>query len=182
MRKIFLAPLAMSTFCLVLVLLSFAKIAMADTTGTVTATVTAQNISISVTDGSITYGTLALDASKSTLTGGVDDQQTATNNGNVAEDFTIKGANSSSGDWILDSANTTASHYIHKFCVASCGTEASPTNFTALTTGDVALGAGNVAPAGTQTFDLRITTPQTTSGNGFNQQTIPVTVTASAHS
>lgn len=174
-----LKKLLISLSLLFLVLsLSLVGVVQAATTGDVTATVTAQQISISVTDGSVAYGTLGLDSSKSTLSGGVNDQQTATNNGNVAEDFTINGANATP-TWILDSANSTSNHYIHKFCVATCGTEASPTNFTALTTSPAALGAGNVAASGTQTFDLRITTPQTTTD--YTQQTVTVTVTAAAH-
>lgn len=118
---------------------------------------------------------MALNASKSTITADLNDLQTATNNGNVAEDFTIKGTNSAT--WTLDSANSTADHYIHMFCTATCSSP--PTSFTALTTNDQALGAGNVAAAGTQTFDLRITTPQTSSV--YTQQSVNVTVTAAAH-
>ncbi len=154
-----------------------APFVLAATTAAVTATVTAQNISLAVTDGSISYGTLGLDSSKSTLSAGLNDQQTATNNGNIAEDFTIKGQNAVT--WILDTVNTTQDHYIHKFCTATCGTEASPTNFTALTTSYAPLGAGNVATSGTQTFDLRITTPQTSSV--YTSQSVDVTVQAAAH-
>lgn len=159
-------------------LFSFAPIAQAGTTATVTSTVTVQNVSVSVSSGTVSYGTLATNTSLSTLASpGLGDQQTATNNGNVAEDFNVKGQDSA--NWILDTANSTLDHYIHKFCVASCGTDASPTNFTALTTSYAALGAGNVATSGTQTFDLRITTPQTS--DNFTSQSVDVTVQAVAH-
>lgn len=154
----------------------FPAVATAATTATVAATVTVQNVSVSVTDGSISYGTLALDSSKSTLSGGVNDQQTASNNGNVAEDLNIKGQNST--NWTLDTANTVTDHYIHKFCTATCGTEGSPTNFTALTTNYATL-ATNVASSGSQTFDLRITTPQTSSV--YTAQSVDVMVQAVAH-
>lgn len=158
--------------------LFFVQIANAAGTATVTSTVTVQNVSVSVADGTVSYGTLGTNTSESTLAApGLGDQQTATNNGNVAEDFNIKGSNSA--NWILDTANSTADHYVHKFCVATCGTDASPTNFTALTTSYAALGAGNVATSGTQTFDLRITTPQTSSV--FTSQSIDVTIQAVAH-
>lgn len=158
--------------------LAFVQIAQAATSATVTSTVTVQNVSVSVADGTVSYGTLATNTSLSTLSSpGLGDQQTATNNGNVAEDFNIKGQNSA--NWTLDTANSTTDHYIHKFCVATCGTDASPTNFTALTTSYAALGAGNVATSGTQTFDLRITTPQTSSV--FTSQSVDVTVQAVAH-
>lgn len=150
---------------------------MASGTATVTATVTVQNVSVSVADGSVAYGTLAANTSKSTLSGGVNDQQTATNDGNVAEDFNIAGSNSA--NWTLNTVNTTTDNYIHKFCTGTCGTEGSPTNFTALTTSYAALGAGNVAASGTQVFDLRITTPQTSSVT--TQQSVNVTVQAVAH-
>lgn len=160
---IFVFFLVISTF--------FTRIVMAATTGTVTATVTAQSISLTVTDGTVTYGTLALNASKSTIPADLNDMQTATNNGNITENFNIKGSNSAS--WTLDSANTTQDHYIHQFCTASCTTP--PTNFTALTTNDQTLATG-VATSGTQTFYLRITTPQ--SSSVYTEQSVNVTITA----
>ncbi len=175
--KITKTELILSIVSFVFFNLFAAPLAIASSTASVTATVTAQNISLSVADGSISYGTLALDASKSTLSGGVNNQQTATNTGNVAIDLTIKGQNST--NWTLDSANAVQDHYVHKFCVSSCGTEGSPTNFTALTTSYAALGAGNVSASGTQTFDLRITTPQTSSV--YTSQSVDVTVQAAAH-
>jgi hypothetical protein len=156
--------------------LNVTQVVMASTTANVAATVTVQNISVSVSDGSVSYGTLAVNTAKSTLSGGVNDQQTASNDGNVAEDFNIAGNNST--DWTLDTDNSTIDHYIHKFCVATCGTDASPTNFTALTTGYSAL-ATNKAASGTQTFDLQLTTPQ--SSSVFTQQSVNVTVQAVIH-
>ncbi|HXS15188.1 MAG TPA: hypothetical protein VN711_03605 [Candidatus Saccharimonadales bacterium] len=159
-------------------LLSFTAMAQASTSATVTSTVTVQNVSVSVSSGTVSYGTLTTGASMSTLAApGLADTQTVTNTGNVAEDFTIKGQNSA--NWTLDTTNSTLDHYIHKFCPASCGTNASPTNFTALTTSYAALGSGNVAANGTQTFDLQITTPQTS--DVFTSQSVDVTVLASAH-
>ncbi len=172
------SSLLFSSLLLVLSLTVFSGVAMAGTTATVTSTVTVTNVSVSVSSGTVSYGTLATNTSLSTLASpGLADQQTVTNGGNVAEDFNIHGQNSAT--WTLDTANSTADHYIHKFCVATCGTDASPTNFTALTTSYAALGAGNVAAAGTQTFDLRITTPQTSSV--FTSQSVDVIVQAVAH-
>ena len=72
-----------------LVLLSFfiVPIVQAADSASVTATVTAQNVSVTVSDGSISYGTLAVNNTEDTTSSGVDDSQTATNNGNVDEDF-----------------------------------------------------------------------------------------------
>lgn len=87
---------------------------LAATTATVTATVTAQNVAVSISDGSVAYGTLSLNASSGT---NGSDTQTVTNDGNVAEDFTIKGQDSAT--WTLDSVNSTQDHYIHMFCTAT---------------------------------------------------------------
>ena len=143
----------------------------AATTAIVAATVTVQNISVSVSDGSIAYGTLGTNSSAGTSG---TDTQTATNNGNVAEDFNIKGQNSA--NWTLGSASGSDT-YVHQFCSATCGS--APTNYTKLTTNYQALGAGNVTANGTQTFDLYITTP--TSSSVFTQQSVDVTVQAVAH-
>ncbi len=135
--------------------------------GTVAATVTVQNISVSVTDGTVAYGTLGTSASADTNPA---DTQTATNNGNITENFNIRGQNSA--NWTLG-ATAGADTYVHKFCKLTCGTP--PTNYTALTTSNQTL-ATSVATSGTQTFDLEISTP-TTSTN-YTQQSVDVTVQA----
>ena len=58
---------------------------------TVTCTVTAVLVSVTVSDGDVAYGTLALGASKKASALG--DTQTVTNNGTVIEDFYIKSSN-----------------------------------------------------------------------------------------
>ncbi len=152
------------------------NVALASLTATVSATVTLQNISVTVADGSVSYGTLAANTTKTTLSGGLNDQQVATNAGNVAEDFNIKGQNSA--DWTLNSTAGT-DQYVEKFCIATCGTEASPgAGFTALTTSYAAL-ATNVAVSGTQAFDLLINTP--TSSTHYSSQSVDVIVQAVAH-
>lgn len=143
--------------------------ARAASTGTVTATVTVENVSVSVTDGSVAYGTLSTNTSAGT---NGSDTQTATNDGNIAEDLLIKGANTTA--WTLG-ATAGSDQYTHKFCVSSC--TSAPTNFTALTTSNQNL-ATSVAASGTQTFDLYITTP--TSSSSYTQQSASVTITASA--
>jgi len=145
------------------------SVALAAGTATIAATVTVQNISVSVSDGTIAYGTLGSNSSAGT---NGTDTQTATNNGNVAEDFNIKGQNS--GSWTLG-GTAGADQYVHKFCTATCGS--APTNYTALTTSYQAL-ANSVAASGTQTFDLYITTPNPSTV--FTQQSVDVTVQAVA--
>ncbi len=149
----------------------FIQIAQAATTADVAATVTVQNVSVSVSSGTVSYGTLATNTSAGT---NGSNTQTVTNVGNVAEDFNIRGQNSA--NWTLGASAGTDT-YAHKFCTATCAS--APTNYTGLTTSYAALGAGNVAGAGTQTFDLSITTP--TSSSVFTQQSVNVTVQAVAH-
>lgn len=136
-------------------------------TAAVTATVTAQNISVSVTSGSVAFGTLALNASAGTNPAST---QTATNNGNITETFNIKGQNSA--NWTLG-ATAGSETYVLKFCIATCTTP--PTSYTALTTAYQTLVIGK-AVSGTQTFDLYITTPTATAF--FTQQSVDVTVQA----
>jgi hypothetical protein len=140
------------------------------TEATITATVTVQNISLSVSDGSIAYGVLPTGYSKSTCD--LSDTQTVTNNGNVAEDFSIKGQNSQ--NWTLGS--TPGSEvYVHKFATSSC-----PVTWggTALTTSYQTM-ATNVAQNATTTLNLQITTPTAT--NYYTEQDVSVTVMAAAH-
>ncbi len=146
----------------------------AATTASVTATVTVQNISVTVSDGTVAYGTLGLNATASTRS--PVDLQTATNNGNVAETFNIKGmdATGSTQTWTL-AAIAGSGQYIHGFCTATCTTP--PTNYTALTTSYATLGT-NIAVSGTQTFDLYINTP--TAVTDYTVHTVDVTVQAVA--
>lgn len=138
---------------------------------TVTATVTAQNIAVSVADGTVAYGTIAVGGAASTTADSIDNSQTATNDGNVTSDLDIKGQNSS--NWIL-SGSVGADQYIHQFCTSNC--DAGPT-WTALTTSYQEL-ATSIAAAGTQVFDLKITLPS--SSSNYTEQSVDVTVLASA--
>jgi len=157
---------------LVCLCLFSAKVDAADS-ATVNATVTAQNISVTVSSGTIAYGILPVNTSKSTIAADLNALQTATNTGNVAEDLNIKGANSTA--WTL-AATPGAEQYTHKFCTTTCTTP--PTNFTALTTNYQTLGT-DIATSGTKTFDLQITTPTSTAV--FTPQNVDVIVQAVAH-
>lgn len=138
-------------------------------TGDVTATVTAQNISVAVTDGAVSYGTISTSSTEDTTTAGVNDSQTADNDGNVTEDLNVRGFDTAA--WTL--ASTAGSEdYTHKFCVSTCDTTPS---WTALTTSYQQL-ANDVADTGNQVFDLQIGTPTSTAT--YTQQTATVTVQA----
>ena len=163
--------LAISLFLLGSALFILGNTANAATSATVTATVTAQNVSVNVTDGTVAYGTLATSTTQDTTSGGLNDSQTATNNGNVTEDFNIRGQNSA--NWTLG-ASAGADTYRHRFCITTC--DSSPT-WTALTTSNQTL-ASSVSTSGTQIFDLEIATP--TSSTNYTQQSVDVIVQASA--
>jgi len=148
--------------------MTLGMIAKAADTATVTATVTVQNISVSVTDGTVTYGTLAQNSTKNTCD--LTDTQTATNNGNVTENFNIKGQNST--NWTLG-ATAGSDIYTHKFSTATCPTFTG----TALTISYQSL-ATSIAPSGTKSFDLEINTPNPSTV--FTVQSVDVTVQAVA--
>lgn len=134
-------------------------------------------VSVSVSDGNIAYGIMPANTSKSTLPGELNDMQVATNDGNVAENFNIKGQDASGGGctWTLGSTSGN-DQYAHQFCNDTdydCGTP--PTNYTALTTSYQALDTG-IAVSGTVDFQLRLTTP--TQSSCFGQQSVDVTIQA----
>ncbi len=157
---------------LFLALLVFTHAVRAGGTANVTATVTVQNISVSVADGAVGYGTLATSASKSTCTGDLNDLQTVTNDGNVAETFNIKGQDSA--NWTL-AASPASDAYTQKFLNNTCSTFSGG---TALTTSYQTL-ATNVATSGTKNLNLQISTP--TSSSDYTQQSVNVTVQAVAY-
>lgn len=136
-------------------------------TGTVTATVTAQNIALTVSDGTVTYGTLGVGSSYSTIASELNDSQDAVNTGNVTSKFNIKGQNS--GNWTLG-ANPGNETYSHKFCTSNC--DSSP-SWTALTTSYTTL-TSSIGVGQTQNFDLIVYTPTTTAN--YSQQQVDVTV------
>ena len=141
---------------------------LAATEASVAATVTVENISVSVSDGIVQYGTLVLNTTQDTVTLG--DGQTATNDGNVTENILIRGQNSTSAGagWALG-ATAGSEQYVHAFSTDG------GTTYTALTTSNQSL-AASVAASGNQAFDLKITTPTATTD--FNEQTVNVTVVA----
>lgn len=141
-------------------------------TDAVTVTVTVQNLSVAVTDGGVAYGTMTTSAQEDTTSSGVNDSQTATNDGNITEDFNILGQNT--GAWTL-AATAGSEQYVHEFCNnGNC--DSSPA-WTAITTSYQQV-ANSIATSGTQEFDLRIGTPTSTST--FTQQSADVTVQAVA--
>lgn len=170
MKRIFTVVIGCALLIVTLILKGAVQAA---NTATVAATVTVQNVSVTVADGSVAYGTLGANSSKSTIASDLNDGQTASNNGNVSEDLNIKGQNS--GSWTL-AGSADVDQYVHRFCTSSC--TSPPTGYTALTTNYQTL-SSDLAASGTQGFDLQITTP--TSSSSYSQQSVDVVVQAVAH-
>ena len=148
--------------------------ALAAETGEVTATVTPQLVSLTITtDGSVAYGTLASNASQNTVSLG--ETQTVQNNGNVNEDFRIKSSDAVSAgtDWDL-AATTGVDQYVHQFSIDSgvvYGDFPVDNEVTALLVSPVPANSS-------QSFDLKITTPTESTNTDVHE--ITVTVVASA--
>jgi hypothetical protein len=142
-------------------------------TASVTATVTARNISVTVSDGSIAYGNVGVSGTASTTSDGLDDSQTATNNGNVSETFNIIGTDS--GDWTLESA-IGSDQYTQAFCnTLTC--DSAPTYTLMQQVAYTTLSSTTVATStGTQIFDTRINLPS--SSSVYTEQSVNMTVQA----
>jgi hypothetical protein len=155
------------------------------TTAAVTATVKLQNIQVTVSDGSVNYGVLALSTTVDTVatsgTSHLSDPQIANNTGNIAEDLTIKGKDATTASstctlggspslWYLSSTSTSADHYTHKFSTSTTGV-----NFNFLSTSYTTL-KSNLSASTTQSFDLQLTTP--TASSCYDPQSVDITVSA----
>ena len=167
--KKFVIPI--SVLGLVGMLVAYQVIFAADT-ATVAATVTVQNISLSVADGTVAYGVLASNITKSTCTTELNDLQIITNDGNVAETFNIEGQNSA--NWTL-AATAGSDQYVEKFATSTCSTFSGG---TALTT-SYATAATNIAVSATSSLNLQINTPNPSTI--FTQQSVDVLLQAVAY-
>jgi len=138
--------------------------------------VTVQNFQVSVLDGNVTYGNLAVNTSRSTIVGEENEMQTATNDGTLAK-ISIKGSVSSPAGWTMHLTTPNTNVYVHKFCndtELDCTTP--PTNYTGMTSTGYTTLDTSVANAGTVDFQLQITTP--TSVSDYTEQDVDVTVQA----
>ena len=138
-----------------------------DIDSTVTATVTPQLVALSIVDGAVDYEFLGASASKDTLNPA--DTQVVSNDGNVPEDFDVRGQDSAS--WTL-AATPASEAYRHEFSI----TATFPG--TPLTTSNQPLDT-NVSTVGSTNLDLKITTPTVTAATV--QQFVNVTVVATAN-
>lgn len=126
-------------------------------------------ISVAISDSTVTYGTIPANSTKSTCTSELNDAQTLTNDGNVAENFLIRGQNSA--NWTL-AATAASDQYVHKFLNGACSTFSGG---TALTTSNASFATG-VAVNGTTTLNLQINTPNPSTV--YTQQSVDAIITA----
>lgn len=131
-------------------------------------------ISVTITtDGIVDYGGVAIGTNKSTID--LSDTQTVKNDGNVAEDLTIKTSNATGGTgWTLG-ASAGTNIFVHEFYTAAIG---SWTKFSAADTYSATPLVTDLAVDGTQNFDLRLTAP---TSSDPTQKSITVTILATKH-
>ena len=143
--------------------------ASAEETGEVSCSVTVQTISISLDITDVNYGTLAFTETATSAT------ITATNDGNVAEDFNVTGANATvtGGPWTLSNTEIGTNQYMHSV------TGLSPVIAeTKLTTSAQTWATNVVATTGTQTFTTKIYMPDTGSSGAGEVASTTITLTA----
>jgi hypothetical protein len=165
-QKMYKGISAVSVFLLICSLFTVAYKAQALDTGTVAATVSATNLAVSVSDGTIAFGSVALGTATSTV--GTPQTQVVSNDGSTAA-LNIKSGNATNGTtWVLGTnpgsdifkleVSTTTGATFTTFQATDTYLTAS-SSFTSLTTGDV---------------DFRFTTP--TVSTDFIEKSLTITV------
>ena len=141
-------------------------------------TVSAYLVSLTVTNGTVAYGNLALGATANTTTAALNQTQTVYNSGTVPEDFTIMSGDAyGTPDKTWDLVTTTTPGYNefkHEFSTTGGPPWTAMPDDNSYTTL-----AGPVAPAVTVLLDLQITMPWTT--DDYVEHGILVTVMATEH-
>jgi len=161
--------------------------------GTVSCTVTATLVALTVEDGSVAYGTLALGATENTAYYDASDNpdgmvspqtQIITNTGTVAEDFNVMTSNAIGGTaWTLHTTTPGANLFTHAYNIAASGyTGTGGISFTKWAAADAYVldVATSVATSGVRYLELEIGMP--TSATDHTQHTITVTVQAAQSS
>ena len=150
----------------VLVSLFVWQMAGAASTATVSATITANNLAVSVADGSIAFGSVALNTA--TTTAGNSDTQTVTNDGSDAV-LNVKSGNATGGTtWTL---GTSAGSDIFKLEVS---TTTGSTYMTLQATDTYLTASSTFASLEGQDIDFRFTTP--TVSTDFVQKSLTITL------
>ncbi|QQR65051.1 hypothetical protein IPH92_00515 [Candidatus Kaiserbacteria bacterium] len=140
--------------------------AFAQSTDTVTATVTATNLAVSVSDGTIAFGSVALNTATTTV--GTAQTQTVSNDGSAAV-LNVKSSNATNGTlWTL---GTSPGSDIFKLEVSTT----TGSTYGTLQATDVYLTASSTfASLTNQNVDFRFTTP--TVSTDFVQKSLTITV------
>ncbi len=159
MKKIIFTLLLVSA--VLLIMLVMMGPVFAGTSSGVSVTVTAKNISISVSPTTYNYGVLALGTTTETAS-----SFTATNDGNVTENFLIRGADTA--NWAL-AATPGTDQYEHDWKRGSG-------SYAALTTSNAAAGGSVLAGANLPNYKFQIHMP--TSSASYAQQATTVTFVA----
>ncbi|KKW09588.1 MAG: hypothetical protein UY47_C0010G0007 [Parcubacteria group bacterium GW2011_GWB1_49_7] len=134
---------------------------------TVAATVTATNLAVSVADGSIAFGSVALNTATTTVTAG-NDTQTVTNDGSDAA-LNVKSSNATGGTtWTL---GTSAGSDIFKLEVS---TTTGSTYMTLQATDTYLTASSSMTSLLDQDLDFRFTTP--TASTDFVEKSLTITV------
>lgn len=132
-------------------------------------------ISITLTSsGVVSYGVVPLNTSKNTTASDLNKTQSVQNSSSIAEDFNIETSNATGGTQWTVGSSPGSDVFTHEFSTNSGG---SWTKFNAANS-YVTL-ASNISSAGTQNFDLRLTTP--TVSSDYIQKSITITIQAVAH-
>ena len=135
-------------------------------TGTVAATVSATNLAVSVSDGSIAFGSVALNTATSTV--GTSETQVVTNDGSTAA-LNIKSSNATNGTaWTL---GTSPGSNIFKLEVS---TTTGATYATFQATDTYLTASSSFISISNSNADFRFTTP--TVSTDFVQKTLTITV------
>lgn len=141
-------------------------------TDTVSATVTATSLAISLTGGTISFGSVALSASTTTVGNGY--QQTATNDGSIMK-LNVRTSQTTGGSTPWDNQATIATN---KYKLEVATTSAS-NGYMTFQGNDTYLTASSSMPAGnTEILDFRFTAPS--SSTEFVEKTMTITVQAAA--
>ncbi len=173
--KILLAALTMLTVVGALLAVPHAAVRAGADEATVTGTVTIALISISIDPTTFNYGILVTnDEKRATAISGIDHIR-VTNQGNMAVDLDIRGADATANGqtWTLSDTAIGEDRYMHEFS----NDVANFTDPQRLSTTDKTL-ATDIAVGGTHDFDLKIFTPSSVSEAGV-AMSLPVVVTAS---
>lgn len=162
---------------------------LAQSEGTVTASVTVQNVSVSVSPSTVNYGTLTFEATQQSGTT-VSPTFTATNNGNVNEDLKVRGANATevSGTpftWTIQGSAVACptdgtNVYAHSIIGVSAGPIDDAEIFMTTSNSATNLATGLAALGGTKDFNSKIYMPCTGSGGQGQTASTDIIVVAIA--